>query len=67
MGLGPESMETDDLVCIISDARTPFVIRKCSGDSDKEYRLVGEAYVHGMMQGEALKQADYKWEDICLI
>jgi hypothetical protein len=67
MGLGPESMETDDLVCIISDARTPFVIRKCSEDGDKEYRLVGEAYVHGIMQGEALKQADYKWEDICLI
>jgi hypothetical protein len=67
MGLGPESMETGDPVCIISGARTPFVIRKYSEGGDKEYRLVGEAYVHGMMQGEALKQADYKWEDICLI
>lgn len=67
MGLGPESMEKNDLLCIISDARTPFVIRKCSEDGNKEYRLVGEAYVHGMMHGEVLKREDYKWEDICLI
>jgi hypothetical protein len=38
-----------------------------SEDGGKEYYLVGEAYVHGMMQGEALKQAGYKWEDIYLI
>ena len=60
-GLGPGAMPeiegSNDLYCaILLGASVPFILQKCSdtknGDS---YRLVGEAYVHGIMNGEAIE------------
>ena len=60
-GLGPEAMPeiegSNDLYCaILLGASAPFILQKRSdaknGDS---YRLVGEAYVHGIMNGEAIE------------
>lgn len=51
VGLGPRSMRPGDLVCILSGGRVPFVARaeRCG------FRLVGESYVHGLMEGQAVK------------
>jgi len=49
MGLGPYFARRDDLVVRFHGAGTPFIIRKRKGGW---YRLVGEAYVHGMMEPE---------------
>ena len=57
LGLGPWSVRPGDEVWVISGARTPFVLRKSSSDesSDTEKRsLIGESYVHGIMNGEAI-------------
>lgn len=47
-----------DLVCIFIGAEVPFVIRKkdfgsCSGNA--EFELVGQCYVHGLMEGQGLQ------------
>jgi hypothetical protein len=49
VGLGPEITQRGDLVCVLSDLVMPIVLRP----SDHGYRVVGEAYVHGIMFGEA--------------
>ncbi|KEF61457.1 uncharacterized protein A1O9_03023 [Exophiala aquamarina CBS 119918] len=50
--------EVGDTVAIISGTRVPYVLRQVpSNDGTKLYRLVGECYVHGVMNGEFLKGA----------
>ena len=51
IGLGPQSMRAGDIVCILSGGRVPFILRA----EGSEFRLVGEAYVHGLMEGQAVK------------
>ncbi|KAE9375141.1 HET-domain-containing protein [Stipitochalara longipes BDJ] len=56
VGLGPAGMTTGDNVCIIFGAQVPYVLRP---DGKGRYQLVGEAYIHGIMDGELIeKRAD---------
>lgn len=52
-GLGPPGSGIDDLVCILFGCSVPVILRK--ERSGGHYTLVGEAYVHGMMDGEAME------------
>lgn len=75
IGLGPTSMGNGDHVCILPGGRTPFIIRSrytkttrsslvlsrsnfawTSLDTDE---LLGDCYVQGLMDGEAMKT----WND----
>lgn len=50
MGLAHCRAKYTDLICILLGASVPFVLRP----EEKHYRLVGEAFVHGLMDGEAI-------------
>lgn len=51
MGLGPSSIEEGDLVYVLSGGQAPFILRpKVLREG---FSLVGESYVHGIMDGEA--------------
>lgn len=50
VGLGPQVAQWGDVVCILNGADVPLLLRpEADGGS---FRLVGEAYVQGMMLGE---------------
>jgi hypothetical protein len=51
MGLGPRCMQPEDTVVILRGGYTPFILRK----KDDCYWLIGPAYVHGIMYGEAVQ------------
>jgi hypothetical protein len=51
MGLGPLSMRADDLVVVLRGGDVLFVLRK----KGEFYQLIGPAYMHGMMDGEAVE------------
>jgi hypothetical protein len=51
-GLGPQAAREGDHVIILPGVDVPFVLRK----SSTTHRVVGEAYVEGIMRGEALEQ-----------
>ena len=51
MGLGPRCMQPEDIVVVLRGGRKPFVLRK----KVDGYWLLGEAYVHGVMDGEAVQ------------
>jgi hypothetical protein len=51
MGIGPRCMQPGDVVTVLRGGQNPFILRK-KGDS---YWLLGEAYVHGVMDGEAVQ------------
>ncbi|KAI0541869.1 heterokaryon incompatibility protein-domain-containing protein [Xylaria digitata] len=52
VGLGPGLTEEGDLVCLLSGLVMPIILRP----TDKGYQVVGEAYVHGIMFGEASRK-----------
>ncbi|KJA17678.1 hypothetical protein HYPSUDRAFT_79586 [Hypholoma sublateritium FD-334 SS-4] len=59
LGLAPEMARKGDAVCIFQGGEVPFVVRP-KGDGNWEF--VGECYVHGIMSGEAVREA--KREDV---
>ena len=63
LGIGPQSLQIGDVVSIVPGSIVPFLLRKVQ---DNRYRLVGEAYVHGIMHGEALKSKELGLEEIVL-
>jgi hypothetical protein len=52
VGLGPAHMEQGDEVYIFFGGHVPYIVRQ---QENNKYSLVGEAFVHGIMYGEALR------------
>ncbi|KAF7539317.1 hypothetical protein G7054_g2276 [Neopestalotiopsis clavispora] len=47
-----EDLAKDDIIAILYGSEVPFALRK---QTDETYRLVGEVYVEGIMEGEFMK------------
>jgi len=48
INLGPEALQTGDYIALCKGGKVPYVLRKVP----EGHELVGECYVHGIMQGE---------------
>lgn len=60
-GLVPDRAQPADVVCCLLGSGVPFVLRevKTSRRGERKYfTLVGEAYIYGLMDGEALAKVD---------
>ncbi|OCL09466.1 hypothetical protein AOQ84DRAFT_338882 [Glonium stellatum] len=59
-GLAPETTEARDIICILFGCSVPVVLRRVDGQTGAQelYELVGEAYVHGKMDGEAVQNKE---------
>ncbi|OJD37910.1 het-domain-containing protein [Diplodia corticola] len=70
LGIGPKSIKKGDLICILHGCSVPVVLRRMVGGKpthkdavipEKEenrnvhYQLIGECFIHGMMNGEAYR------------
>lgn len=55
VGLGPSSCEVGDMVVIPLGSPVPFVVRPDKNGGYRDYHLIGEAYVHNIMNGEFLE------------
>ncbi len=68
-GLVASEVRPGDLICILFGGQTPFVLRKVAnlsnalmggskylGGGGHVYQLMGECYVHGIMDGEAYEE-----------
>lgn len=54
IGICPRITQRGDVVAVVRGCRVPVLLR----EQGKYFRLVGPAYVSGIMQGEALSQPD---------
>lgn len=54
IGIGPTDTKAGDTVAVAFYCPTPYLLRRRGGGDDGPWELVGEAYVHGIMYGEAL-------------
>jgi hypothetical protein len=62
-GIGPGALKEGDWLAILQGADVPFVLREVDEGRDQsqplppglKFQLVGECYVHGLMQGQAVR------------
>jgi hypothetical protein len=56
MGFVAPLAEVGDLVCVVYGMQAPFVLRPKFDDElkDMTYKIVGECYIHGVMDGEVM-------------
>ncbi|CAG8960313.1 hypothetical protein HYFRA_00012387 [Hymenoscyphus fraxineus] len=66
LGMGPLGMQKGDRAFVLAGADVPFILREDPAVSGM-FKTLGEAYVHGIMFGEALGRDGFLWEDILLI
>jgi hypothetical protein len=57
IGLAPMAAEVGDIICILYGCSVPVVLRPQSVDGKTFFHLVGECYVHGLMDGEVAETA----------
>ena len=62
IGLVPKSAAAGDVVCVLYGGRVPFVLRPCG----KGYTLIGECYIHGLMDGEAIDMKQLESREFAL-
>ena len=83
LGLGPKGAQAGDAIILLKGSYVPYIFRKAvnpkvtdvsNGITDERperdethWRLVGEAYVHGIMHVEALSGEDAAFEAIHII
>ena len=74
LGLGRQTLEKGDEIFIVKGSRLPLVFRPIEGSlspkfglskREQGYRFVSECYLHGFMDGEAVKP-DTKWQRVHL-
>ncbi|KAL9069584.1 MAG: hypothetical protein Q9157_006112 [Trypethelium eluteriae] len=53
IGLGPRETKVGDSIVILQGGRVPVVARRAASG---HWRVVGESYIHGIMQGEAFDE-----------
>jgi len=60
IGLVPEEAAEGDLICILNGGTVPYVLRRSPSEKDDApyYQFMGECYVHGIMDAEALPELE---------
>lgn len=72
IGIGPPDMARGDEVWVLFGGKVPFILRSTGNAEDQpcknsnDYTLVGNAYVHGIMDGEAVDRPCHSQQNIRL-
>lgn len=65
VGVVPNMTKVGDVVAVLKGGRVPFVLRR-SKERDEAFRLVGECYIHCLMNGEGLSLPGTKERDFLI-
>lgn len=63
-GMAPKSAKQGDRVVLLQGASIPYVVREEDG---RAYSLVGECYIHGVMDRDGKDRDGLEWEEISLV
>ena len=72
IGLAPQETAQEMIICVLEGGAVPYVLWPTPDvhDGSPCYQFIGEAYVHGLMDGEAiqnLREVDGARQEICLV
>lgn len=67
-GMLTQNAEKGDYICIVMGSTVPLIVREIEVAQSllTTYSIVGEGYIHGMMNGEALMMEGFEVTDIIL-
>lgn len=63
IGIARSGFRSGDLVCVFLGGEVPFIVRQLDHDSS-HFRFMGECYVHGIMDGEAMQSGCATGEEV---
>jgi hypothetical protein len=69
LGLAPAHTEYGDIICILMGCSLPVILRPNDKD-DQKFWVIGEAYIYGISDGEAMKglhEGRYHLQDFCIL
>lgn len=75
LGIATQALREDDVIAVFSGCGDPYILRECFVDvsetssqqlREKRYTLIGPAYVHGIMDGEAHSKAHDLYETLTI-
>ncbi|PVH71043.1 HET-domain-containing protein [Cadophora sp. DSE1049] len=55
IGIVPRNARVGDIVVVLHGAQVPFIVRPKTETMELQFELIGECYVRGLMDGEALE------------
>jgi hypothetical protein len=58
IGIGPSNTQVGDRLVVLFYCPTPYLLRLAQEQPQKQWQLVGETFVYGLMYGEALSMFD---------
>lgn len=65
LGWVPRKARVSDTICIFAGTKVPYVLRRVLRlGGPRLFTFIGEAYIHGLMYGEAMESNEYKLEEI---
>lgn len=65
IGVGPFSSAAGDQVWVLENGKVPFALRQL--EEAQGFEVVGECYVHGVMDGELFANGELEFNDILLV
>jgi hypothetical protein len=60
IGIGPPITLVGDDVVLFQQALCPYVVRRTQNTTDEAYKLLGDCYVDGIMDGEAYDKSRFR-------
>jgi hypothetical protein len=67
LGIAAESLEVGDEVWVLAGAAVPLILRPAENGEHGERKVIGETYVHGIMNGEVAEETGRKLRQIELV
>ena len=67
MGIGPWDIEAGDVVVVLLGVRTPFVLRPNADAGPGSYSIIGDCYVDGFMNGQALRISGIRMTNFLIV
>jgi hypothetical protein len=68
LGWVPRKARVGDTICIFAGAKAPYFLRRVLRlGGPRLFTFIGEAYIHGLMYGEAMESIEYKMEEIKIL
>jgi Heterokaryon incompatibility protein (HET) len=59
-GLGPDGLQSGDVVAVLYGCTVPVILR--AAENKMHYKVVGECYIHGLMDGQAVTNPNLRDE-----
>ena len=63
VGMFPAATEAGDVIAVLYGGEFPFVMRKLTSETKANYELVGQCYIHGIMEDGRLDLTDPRYEE----